>query len=70
MEADKCLRGTADKPHGHSLPVSLAGNTESQPISGAVAEQLCPTHGPKKLKLSKGEGLFTVGRYNSGEWLV
>lgn len=54
-----------------TVPVSLTGNTESQPISGVVAEQLCQIHGPKKLKLCKGEGLFTAARYRyPGEWLV
>lgn len=54
-----------------TVPVSLTGNTESQSISGAVAEQLCPIEGPKKLKLCKGEGLFTAARYYyPGKWLT
>jgi len=59
MEAEKCL-GEASQ----SLWVLLETNTESQPISGAAAQQPCPIHGPKKLKLCKGEGLLTVARHN------
>lgn len=45
------------KQPSQAVPRRLTGNTESQPISGAAAEQLHPIYVPKKLKLHKEEHL-------------